>query len=1057
MRDLINISVTKGQSLSAITTMDAMGDFDWEVYTQLYEDLKVLSADEAYSHWLTYGHQEGRVASAAAICHRFDVAPDELLPYFNWHQYLSLNADLRGHLSNQWQALFHYCQFGLKEGREYTSDPAVLADLEAFDWEFYLWHNPDITGITSEDAAKEHWQTVGKAQGRLGSSLAFYIQKGVDIRQLPDAFDAQEYLSLYPDLQSQGLTEKWPVTVYFLSQPETEREIYSFKSLGLSLRSRQQYSEAIQAFEAGLERFPNDWTIQTQLAEVFILTKDWEKAVSLYQAVTRQEIDSWSLYECNQSLSQLIKKQMEITLSSVKSLANELSQAVERYQQQLKDSSTSIEAQAEQDSWHHFQTCSKQLSKQLSEQLGAQQLSASADLVALRQTYQAIESAADLSGFIAFPRCMAPVVSVIIPVYNKLDYTIRCLRSLMVNASSDLKMEVVVVNDCSSDATATCLDAIEGLVLVNNERNLGFIRACNAGARVSKGKYLYFLNNDTEILPDTVESLIDVLQSNPRAGAVGSKLVYPSGALQEAGGIIWQDASGWNYGRDTNPYDPQYNFMRSVDYCSGASLLVSCETFESLGGFDTTFVPAYYEDTDLCFAIRHQLGLEVIYQPKSVVIHYEGVSSGISTTSGIKRYQAVNAQKFEQKWHAALKAYPTNTKGVEDAHRAARRFQGDYTVLVTVSYLPLYDKESASRRLFQILKIFKRLNYHVIFLPDDMRVIEPYASELQRMQVEVLYTCDGFGKLPEDQLREHLPLIDVAWVCRPGLMQRYLPVLKERPKTEDRSAIMIIYDTIDLHYLRMKRDLDLGLTSPLSSEEQRPGTITHWADMQRLELEMAAQADLTLTVTGVEQTVLQQQGIESVAVIPNIHLRYEGRQPRFDERSGLLFIGGYNHPPNVDAVEWLCREIMPRVWERLPEVTVTLLGSNPAAEVKALASDRVIVPGYVADVTPYFLQSRVFVAPLRYGAGMKGKIGQRLEYGLPLVSTAIGFEGMNLTSGESSLEANDTIEFANAVVKLYTDRSTWDHIAGESSRAIASYSPNAVKSAIEAAIVSVTR
>ena len=236
---------------------------------------------------------------------------------------------------------------------------------------------------------------------------------------------------------------------------------------------------------------------------------------------------------------------------------------------------------------------------------------------------------------------------------------------------------MIVVNDCSTDQSREYLEKIEGLRLVNNKRNLGFIYSCNTAAQIAKGQYLYFLNNDTEIMPNALESLLETFQLNERIGVVGSKLIYPTGALQEAGGIIWKDASGWNYGRNQNPYDPKFNFIRSVDYCSGASFLIKSEIFQQLGGFDERFSPAYYEDTDLCFSVRHQLGLEVIYQPKSVIVHHEGISSGTSLNSGVKRYQAINAKKFHAKWSQSLQLHPRNSALLADVHHAARRFSSE--------------------------------------------------------------------------------------------------------------------------------------------------------------------------------------------------------------------------------------------------------------------------------------------------------------------------------------------------------------------------------------------
>src|SRR5690606_28744823 len=155
---------------------------------------------------------------------------------------------------------------------------------------------------------------------------------------------------------------------------------------------------------------------------------------------------------------------------------------------------------------------------------------------------------------------------------------------------------------------------------------------------------------------------------------------------------------------------------------------------------------------------------------------------------------------------------------------------------------------------------------------------------------------------------------------------------------------------------------------------------------------------------------------------------------------GLLFVGAYDHPPNIDAVQWLVREIMPEVWRELPELTLTLLGSKPTPEVFQLASDRVFVPGYVADVSDYFQTHRLFVAPLRFGAGMKGKIGQSLAYRLPVITSSIGAEGMDLADGKNVLIANTKEEYVTRILALYRDGNLWNTLSSNSHQAIEQYS-----------------
>ena len=456
--------------------------------------------------------------------------------------------------------------------------------------------------------------------------------------------------------------------------------------------------------------------------------------------------------------------------------------------------------------------------------------------------------------------------------------------------------------------------------------------------------------------------------------------------------------------------------------------MVRSAAFRELGGFDERYAPAYYEDADLCFGLR-SLGYRVVYQPRSVVVHFEGISSGTDVGHATKRFQRINHSKFFEKWSESLSLQPMNKP--ENVGNAARRRRGR-TILAIDSYVPMHDKEAGSDRMFKILNILVNAGYYVFFLPDNYAALQPYTSELQRLGIEVLHHVDG-GLSASEALDEILPILDFAWISRPELFEKYADTIRRNQATK------IIYDTIDLHWVRKMREAELfGDTDPAS-----------WETLERQELSAARAADLTIAVSDPDRHVLVERGITNTALVPTIHsLRRINSMP-FAERAGVLFIGGYNHAPNVDAVHWLCNEIMPLVWARDPNIRLTLLGSSPTPEVRKLASDRVSVPGYLKDVSPYFESSRVFVAPIRFGAGLKGKIGQSLEYGLPLATTAIGAEGFPLRSGQNCFIANTAQAFCDAILRLYREEETWNRYARRSHDVLRDFSTDAVALRIE--------
>lgn len=246
-----------------------------------------------------------------------------------------------------------------------------------------------------------------------------------------------------------------------------------------------------------------------------------------------------------------------------------------------------------------------------------------------------------------------PVVSIVIPTHNQWDYTCSALRSILHNTTG-VPYEVVVADDVSTDATVEICKVITGITVVRNETNLGFLRNCNNAAKLARGKYILFLNNDTNVQKGWLDMLLRLIEGDPAIGMVGPKLVYPDGRLQEAGGIVWNDATGWNYGRWDDPDDPRYNFPRETDYISGACIMIRKELWDEIGGFDERYAPAYSEDSDLAFEVRKR-GCKVVYQPESVVVHFEGTTCGTDTGKGVKKYQEINQGKFFRKWEEVLK------------------------------------------------------------------------------------------------------------------------------------------------------------------------------------------------------------------------------------------------------------------------------------------------------------------------------------------------------------------------------------------------------------------
>jgi GT2 family glycosyltransferase/glycosyltransferase involved in cell wall biosynthesis len=595
-------------------------------------------------------------------------------------------------------------------------------------------------------------------------------------------------------------------------------------------------------------------------------------------------------------------------------------------------------------------------------------------------------------------------VTILIPVHGQWHWTERCLKALALTEAVDLA-SVVVIDDASTDDTLANMGRFPWAEVRQAPKNLGFTRACNFGALGVETEFILFLNNDTEPLPGFLESLIACADSESDVGIVGSKLIYPDGILQEAGSIIWRDGSRHNYGKYQDADEYKYLMPRNVDYCSGASILVRTELFQELNGFDERFAPAYFEDVDLCFAAR-KLGFHTRYEPRSVVIHHEGGSHGRDVTKGLKAYQVTNKEKFCEKWKKELKDHSAPYKiPLRSASRSGHKVQ---RILLFADHLFLTPQNDAgSLRRLEILLICQEMGYEVVFCSAADSPLKHSAADLRRIGI---LTLAG-----EEELREFLSeesdFVDLVFLSRARTAFSWLELINQL-----HPEIPVAFDTVDLHHVR---ELELAQIE-ISDVDQLRARAT-----KRIELFLLEKTDVTIVVSDQEKKYLESFSPDSrIEVIGTIH-RIEEKVVAFNERKGLLFVGSFLHQPNEDGLRWFFEEVWDHLDSAIRQDGLSIIGKNPPKKLVEEAPDGAKFLGWVESTDSYVDAARISLAPLRFGAGIKGKIGEAWSRGLPVIGTASAFRGMVDPGAADFHSADDPEKFAELINSVYSSESLW--------------------------------
>jgi len=612
-----------------------------------------------------------------------------------------------------------------------------------------------------------------------------------------------------------------------------------------------------------------------------------------------------------------------------------------------------------------------------------------------------------------FPAVRKPEISVVLILYNRAELTLTCLQSLLLDNLDNI--EIVVVDNNSTDKTSDILKTVQNITYVRNTENLGFVKAVNQGAQIAQGEYLLLLNNDTIVVPGAMRRLLNVLKFNENAGAVGGRIINLNGKLQEAGNYIFSDGGCNGYGRGSSPYDPEYMFMREVDYCSGAFLMTSAKLFSDMGGFDEEYSPAYYEETDYCVRLRKS-GKSVIYVPDAPILHYEFASSG--SMDKALELQIRNREKFFRKHSDFLSSKPEGVTHNRYVSRFARHDKP--SVIYLDDRVPHKYFGSGFPRSNSILSAMADLGCLVtlcpIRFPFEEQSWDAVYSDIDR-RIEVLRGC-GVEDL-KNVLIERKGSYDILFVSRPHNME-LVNELYEAGVIDQQAKL--IYDAEALFSLRDISFKELqGKSLSLNRKKQ----------MVNNELAIAKYADRIVTVSPPESKVYQDHGFRDVHILA--HKAVVRATPEsLKNRKDILFVGGIHacESPNADSLIWFIENIFPKIRKFFPDVKLNIAGICDCEKLYEQKNSDIIFHGRVDDLWSLYSTARVFIAPTRYAAGIPMKVHHAASYGLPVVTTTLILDQLGWINRQDILASKiDNPEgFAEMCIEIYQNDLLWKKI-----------------------------
>lgn len=615
------------------------------------------------------------------------------------------------------------------------------------------------------------------------------------------------------------------------------------------------------------------------------------------------------------------------------------------------------------------------------------------------------------SSKICFPNHKVPVVSIILVLYNKYNLTLECLQSIFANVDYEAcPYEIIIYDNGSSDETTELKQRVKNVHWVVDQTNSGFIEGVNNAFTSVRCPLLLLLNNDTVVLHGSLERAVSLIELDSNIGAVGAKLILPTGRLQEAGSIIWNDGSCLGYCRDGSPDMSEANFQRDVDYVSGAFLLTRSDLFEKLGKLDEIYKPAYYEETDYCTKIR-DVGLRVVYNPFVEIIHAE-FGSADKKSSSIAQQEKNKVIFLRRNPGVTSKLKPIQSNILKARFASPSRLK----VLIVDDKVPHEFLGSGFPRSQRIVEQLSKEDFDITFIPTND---SPQDWTLVRnaidVKIEVLFGFDGDAIL--SHLRDRKDYYDAILVSRPHNMIRIRHALERN--IVDRDKTFIIYDA---EALFTYRDV---IQSSIEGMHIDANTVD---SLVKAEVEISDDADLILSVSESESQIFRNHG-KNVLLLGH-SLQIAPTANTFAERKDFLFVGSLadSNTPNTDSIIWFIEEVLPHIVRVNPDCVLHLVGDMKSRRIESLLTANVISHGRVGDITPFYDKCKVFVAPTRFAAGIPHKVHEAAAHGIPCVVTNLLAKQLAWQNGKELLSADRAVDFATKCLALCESEKMWETI-----------------------------